>query len=291
MRDGTRLGLVLGSLLLLAVPARAADVPWDRVLNARPGSLSRADRERAGRLLREIVNYHGCSDTLAACLVKAPGCETARRVAGLVVRMVAAGRTDAEVREAVKDRARAVHPFKVHRFNLTARPRLGAAESAAKVTVVEFADFECPFCRVISPILARLVKELAPQGVSLVFKNYPVSSHPRALPAARGGWAAHQLGRFWELHDQLYRQAPRLSDADLERAARSVGLVLAAWNAARQQARAEQVIAADKAEGLRAGVQGTPTIYVNGKQYHGRKDYTELRDRLEEELMLLRGGK
>jgi protein-disulfide isomerase len=127
--------------------------------------------------------------------------------------------------------------------------------------------------------------------VSLVFKHYPVSNHPRAMPTARASWAAHQQGRFWALHDQFYRVAPKLSDADIDRAGQAAGLDLTAWNAARRLGRADQVIAADKAEGLRAGVQGTPTFFVNGKQYHGRKDYVELKDRLEEELMLLRGGK
>lgn len=282
----------LGLALLAPSAARAATaIRWDRVIGANPSSLDAKDKARAAALMNTITVYYGCSDTIAACLVSDPQCQTARRLAGLVVRAVKAGRTDDWVKEQVKLRALSAHPFKTHRFNLTKRPRMGAPEGRVKVTVVEFGDFECPFCRVFSPHVKAVVTALASRGVALVFKHYPVGTHPLAIPAARAAWAAHQQGKFWPFHDLLYKNAPRLSAAQLEGYARSAGLDLAAFRAARDSERSRLVVAADKREGLKAGVKGTPTLYINGKQYRGRKDEAELRDRLEEELHLAAGGR
>jgi protein-disulfide isomerase len=241
--------------------------------------------------MKKITVYYGCSDTVAACLRSDPDCQTARRLAGLIVRAVQAGRTDAWISEEVKHRSVSAHPFKTHRFNLTARPRSGAPADSAKVTVVEFADFECPFCRVISPKLKETIGSMAGKGVSLVFKHYPVSTHLQSEGAGRAAWAAHQQGKFWPYHDILYKNAPRLSASNLESYARAAGLDMAAFRAARDSQRSSLLLAADKREGLKAGVQGTPTLFINGKMYRGRKDATELRDRLEEELHLVGGGR
>jgi protein-disulfide isomerase len=278
---------------LWTVPAAQAKtrIRWNRVLGAKPSSLSAKDRARAARLMRQITVYYGCSDTVARCLVSDPGCQTARRIAGIIVRMVKKGRSDARIKDEVKKRGLSAHPFKRHKFNLKHRPRFGAPAAKAKVTIVEFADFECPFCRVSSPQLKRAVKELAGRGVSLVYKHFPVSSHPQAMRAGRAAYAAHKQGRFWEYHDLLYKMAPRLKTAQLEVYAKTIGLDMARFRAVRDSRRSRLVLAADKREGLRAGVKGTPTLFINGKLYQARKDYTELRDRILEELNLVAGGR
>lgn len=282
-------GLALGLGLVWAGDAGARSIRWSRVINANPAQLSAKDKRRAARLMNKITVYYGCSDTVANCLVSDPGCQTARRLAGLIVRMVKMGRSNARIKKQVKLRGVSAHPFKKHKFNLKKRPRLGAAR--AKVTIVEFAEFECPFCRVISPILKRIVRKLSSKGVALVFKHYPVSMHKRAIPCARAAYAAHQQGKFWQLHDLMYKKAPRFSTAQVEGYARSVGLSLASFRTVRDGRRSRLVVAADKKDGLRAGVKGTPTIYINGKVYKARKDYPELLDRVEEELNLVKGGR
>jgi protein-disulfide isomerase len=283
--------LLCAAVTLLAPPAEARGIRWSRVINANPSALSAADRARAKRLMNTITVYYGCSDTVANCLVMDKSCETSRRIAGLIVRMVGQGRSDSWIKDQVKKRGLSAHPFKRHRFNLTRRPRFGAPAGRAKVTIVEFADFECPFCRVISPKIKKLVRELASRGVSLVYKHYPVSFHRQAIPASRAAYAAHQQGRFWPYHDLLYQKAPRLSVSQLESYAGSVGLNVAQFRSVRDSRRSRLVLAADKREGLKAGVKGTPTFYINGKMYQARKDYTELKDRVEEELNLVAGGR
>lgn len=282
---------VLGAMVFPGGQATARSIRWSRVINAQPSKLSEADRSRAARLMNKINVYHGCSDTVANCLVSDPKSQTARRIAGLIVRMVHKGRKAARIRREVRLRGLSAHPFKKHRFNLKRRPRYGASASAAKVTIVEFADFECPFCRVISPQVKRIVRELASQGVALVYKHFPVSSHRRAIDCGRAAYAAHKQKKFWRYHDLLYKKSPRLSNAQLERYAQSIGLDLSQFRSVRDSRRSRLVLAADKKEGLRAGTKGTPTFFINGKQYRARKDYAEMKDRVEEELNLVRGGR
>ena len=279
-------------LIFLLVPSLAlAGVPWDRVIGADASALSADDKARAEKLMDAINVYYGCSDTVSKCLGSDPECQTARRIAGIIVRLVRAGRSDKEIRAEVKERALSAHPFKTHEFNLKKRPAYGAPEATAKVTVVEFADFECPFCRTFSPALKKAVTRLQDKGVRLVFKHFPVSVHTRAVASGRAAYAVHKQGKFWEYHDLLYQKAPKLSDSALGEYARSIGVDMEAFEAVRGSERSELVVASDKKEGLRAGCEGTPTIFVNGKLYRGRKELAEFADRLEEELHLVGGGR
>lgn len=284
------LAALLLTLALLSPKANARSIHWGRVMNANPGALSSSDRARAARLMNQINVYYGCSDTVANCLATDQGCQTARRLAGMIVRMVKMARSDARIKRAVRLRSLSVHPFKTHRFNLQGRPRFGATRNV-KVTVVEFADFECPFCRVISPVIKRLVLQFKQRGVSLVYKHFPVSNHTRAMDCARASYATHKQGIFWKYHDLLYRKSPRLSNSQLETYAREVGVNMTQFRGVRDSHRARLVIAADKREGLRAGAKGTPTFFFNGKLYRARKDYDEMKDRIEEELHLVGGGR
>ncbi len=283
--------VLAGAMVVSPARGRARSIRWNRVINANSSALSSRDKSRAARLMNKINVYYGCSDTVANCLVTDPRSQTARRIAGLIVRMVRKGRKDSRIRREVRLRGLSAHPFKKHKFNLRHRPRYGASASAAKVTIVEFADFECPFCRVISPQVKRIVRELTKKGVALVYKHFPVSNHRRAIDCGRAAYAAHKQGKFWRYHDLLYKKAPRLSNSQLEVYARSVGLDLPRFRSVRDSRRSRLVLAADKKEGLRANTKGTPTFFINGKLYRARKDYAELKDRVEEELNLVRGGR
>ena len=282
-------GLLALGVLLPAGRAEARSIKWNRVINANPSALSSTDKRRAAKLMNKITVYYGCSDTVANCLAIDKKCQTARRIAGLIVRMVKKGRSDARIKKEVKNRGVSAHPFKKFKFNLKMRPRLGAKK--AKVTIVEFAEFQCPFCKVISPVLKKLVRQFASKGVALVYKHYPVSIHKHAISSGRAAYAAHKQGKFWQFHDLLFKKAPSLSKSQVEGYARSIGLDLARFRAVRDSRRSRLIVAADKKAGLRAGVKGTPTFFFNGKMYKGRKDYTELKDRIEEELNLVSGGR
>ena len=146
----------------------------------------------------------------------------------------------------------------------------------ATVTIVEYGDYECPCCAAAAPVLHRLVEESGGR-VRLVFRNFPLADrHPYALTAALAAEAAGAQGAFWPMHDLLFRKQDRLSDGALRAYAESLGLDGDRVVGEPAQAFADRV-EADFAEGLAAGVEGTPTLFIDGVRYTGRLELGALR--------------
>jgi len=145
----------------------------------------------------------------------------------------------------------------------------------ARVTVVEHGDFECPYCAAAAPVLRRLV-DGSDGAVRLVFRHFPLfTKHPFALTAALAAEASGE--RFWQMHDLLFAHQDRLGDADLARYADQVGAGEVTGEAAQRH---RPAVEADYAEGVRAGVRGTPTLFVDGRLYTGRVELGALRTAL-----------
>ncbi|MDQ1486458.1 MAG: hypothetical protein QOJ62_2151 [Actinomycetota bacterium] len=145
----------------------------------------------------------------------------------------------------------------------------------APVTVLEYGDYECPYCAGAAPVLRQLVDE-SEGRVKLVFRNFPLFEvHPHALTAALAAESTTASGVFWAMHKLLFVSQVRLSDADLRRYAEQVGAdpQIAAGEAAQQFAPKVQ---ADYAEGVAVGVRATPTLFVNGQAYQGRVELEAL---------------
>ncbi|MCB7136602.1 DsbA family protein [Cellulosimicrobium marinum] len=144
---------------------------------------------------------------------------------------------------------------------------LGAAD--APVTIVEFGDFECPYCRAAAPVL-RDVVERSDGRVRLVFRHFPLFEiHPHALTAALAAEAAGAHGRFWEMHSALFADQDRLDDAAL--AERADALDIPAHEVVGDDVQQHaDAVRRDYADALALGVQGTPTLFVDGERYHGR---------------------
>lgn len=152
----------------------------------------------------------------------------------------------------------------VHRIPTNFSPRKG--NQIAAVTVVEFADFQCPFCQAASGLPDQLVREF-PNDVQFVFKHYPLGRHAQAFGAAKAAWAAHQQGKFWEMHDLIYGgDIQNLSQDVLRGYAEKIGLDMARYDADLASPKASQTVSIDKALGKRMKVGGTPTYFVNGKR-------------------------
>jgi protein-disulfide isomerase len=132
--------------------------------------------------------------------------------------------------------------------------------------VIEYADFECPYC-------ATLTRRLADRELRRVFRFFPVgASHPRAWPAACAAEAAGRQGRFWEMHDLLFADAARLEDPHLWERARQLGLDLARFEADRRGDAVRERVRRDLHSGVRAGVVSTPTLFRAGQRLSGRID-------------------
>ena len=146
----------------------------------------------------------------------------------------------------------------------------------APVTVLEYGDFECPYCAAAAPVLRRLVEDSRGQ-VRLVFRHFPVAStHPHALTAALAAEAAGEQGAFWPMHDLLFARQDRLDDAALRGYAGELGLDGSLVVGAAAQRFADKV-EADFAAGLEDEVAGTPTVVVDGQLYTGRMELAALR--------------
>ena len=133
----------------------------------------------------------------------------------------------------------------------------------AKVTIIEFSDFECPFCKRGADTMDELLKAY-PKDVKLVFKNLPLPFHKQAGPAAKAALAAGKQGKYWEMHDRLFNNQRRLSDSFYEEQAKDLGLDVAKFKADMKDPEFEKQIKEDMALAKKHGISGTPGFFVNG---------------------------
>jgi protein-disulfide isomerase len=152
-------------------------------------------------------------------------------------------------------------------IDLAGTPSRGPEQ--ARVTVVEFSDFHCPFCRRVQPTLNQLLAKY-PNDLRLVYKHMPLDQlHPQARRAAEASWCAQQQGKFWEYHDQLYAGGPDGSDATLSGIAARVGLDAAKYQQCMSGGAAAAEVQKHVEEGSRYGVNGTPGFFINGRFVNG----------------------
>ncbi|MEM9458042.1 MAG: thioredoxin domain-containing protein [Myxococcota bacterium] len=164
-------------------------------------------------------------------------------------------------------------------------PAMGAAEPL--VTIVEFSDFQCPFCSRLADTLHDVAREYRDE-VKLVFKQLPLPMHANAEPAARAALAAHQQGKFWELHDTLFANQKALGDAQLATYASAAGVDMNRWRKDFQSDAIKTHVADDKALATTLQIRSTPTFYVNGKFFKGAQQPEQVRAIIDQELLAAR---
>ncbi|WP_339136888.1 MAG: thioredoxin domain-containing protein [Candidatus Electrothrix sp. GW3-4] len=152
-------------------------------------------------------------------------------------------------------------------IDTTGSPFLGKED--APVTLVVFSDFQCPFCSKIQPLLDEVLKK-NPDKVKIVFKHLPLQMHKQARPAALAAIAAHEQGKFWQMHDALFATAKKLSKENIEKAAKDVGLDIEKFNKDLANPTIQAKLKKDMIDAGKAGVSGTPTLFINGRQVKGR---------------------
>lgn len=159
-------------------------------------------------------------------------------------------------------------------------PFLGRAD--APVEIVEFSDFQCRFCAQVKPLTEQIMRQY-PDQVKLVFKNFPLSFHEYARPAALAAMAAHRQGKFWEFHDQLFAAQQELSQQRIGAIARELKLDMERFERDIKSQELANRLEKDLQDGQQAGVRGTPTIFVNGMLLEQRNAET-LRGMVEDAL-------
>ncbi len=140
----------------------------------------------------------------------------------------------------------------------------------AAITIFEFTDFECPYCRKGDKIVDTLLKRY-PGKVRRVFKNKPLESHERAMPAAMAAMAAHAQGKFWEYHDRLFAEEGALDEATFVRLAEEMNLDMAKFNEDRASEKVAQWILEDMAEAVEFDITATPSFVINGVLIRGAR--------------------
>ena len=156
--------------------------------------------------------------------------------------------------------------------------------ASAPITLVEYGDYQCPYCGAAYPVVKRLQKKIG-KNLRFVFRNFPLTqAHPYAMVAAEAAEAADLQGKFWEMHDLLFEQQQSLSPDVIPDLAKKIGLDVEKFGSAIKGGTISKRIKEDRQSGIRSGVNGTPTFYINGVRYDGPPDYDSLLATLEEEL-------
>ena len=155
--------------------------------------------------------------------------------------------------------------------------------ASASVEIIEFSDFQCPFCQQLIGTLEQLKTQYG-SAIRLVFKDYPLPNHAQAFKAAEAGNCANEQGKFWELHDTMFSRQSELGVDDLKRHAGELGMDQAAFDACLDSGRFADQVNADLMAGQQYGVSSTPTVFINGRAVMGAAPIAVFDEIIREEL-------
>jgi protein-disulfide isomerase len=173
------------------------------------------------------------------------------------------------------------------------RQRIAAADgvvrgpASAPIEVIEFSDFQCPYCFRANPTVKQVLSTYGDR-IRFVYRNYPLNSHPNARPAAEAAQCAAEQGQFWAYHDRLFADQSKLSDGDLKQSAADLGLDAGKFNTCVDSHKYSARVEADIKAGNEAGVNGTPAFFINGRMLSGAQPFEEFKRVIDEELAFKR---
>jgi protein-disulfide isomerase len=248
--------------------------------------LTAAQKALALKVLRTTGCPCGCSMKMAECRTKDPNCSYSRRLADIAVDGARKGFSEADVLAAL-EASPVMHPPKPKLLEdpidipLEDAPVTGPKD--ARVTLVEFSDFQCPYCALAVGKLNAVLKAY-PNDVKLVFKQFPLDIHSQAALAAAAALAAHRQGKFWPLHDTMFANRTHLFRQSILAMAGSAGLDTRRFEQDWDSTDIKQALAREQREGEKAGVDSTPTIFIDGQKYNGNLDLDAIRPIIDAEL-------
>jgi protein-disulfide isomerase len=246
-----------------------------------PGvDLSKLEPEEK-KTFSKIVNSETCAcgepHSLSECAHTHTTCRRSLWAVKMVARRLRHAVPEEDIQKELQERYKAKKPAEL---DVSTAPRKGAAD--APVTMVEFSDFECGYCKKTAPVLDKVVKDSG--KVKLFYKHFPLSIHAHARVAAQAAVAAQKQGKFWAMHDKMFANQSSLAESDLLTYAADLGLDAAKFKEDLNSEAIKAIVSKDRAEGEKLDVKGTPTIYINGRQYLGPLDADELKAAIEEEV-------
>ncbi|MCE9667918.1 thioredoxin domain-containing protein [Myxococcus stipitatus] len=224
-------------------------------------SLSPAARRELATVLSDEFCYCGCPHTLGACLKSHTNCRHAKRMTQVAARMVAEGTPATEV---IVSLSQYYGGFREQRAQFKVDERMCMGNASAPVTVVEFSDFECPYCAKARPILEGFARKNASQ-VRFCYLPFPLSNHVNAIPAAQAALWARDQGKFWQMHDALFEHQENLKPEAIVALAKSLGMDGARLEAVLRSDTYKSELEGFRGQGRAAGLSGTPSVYFNGR--------------------------
>jgi protein-disulfide isomerase len=230
-------------------------------------AMTPRERREWGSLVRELLAP--CPTvpvSVAQCVQEARLCSACLQAAKWIAMAVRDGASGEQVRRAYTLR---FDPSGVRTLPIDGSPTMGPEN--ASVTLVEFADFECPHCREAVPLIDAVLAA-HPGKVRLVYKSYTLPSHVHGEPAARAAFAAALQGRFWEMEHILFERQEHLEDQDLDRYAHVLRLDVVKWKADTAAPAVKDRVIHDHSLGEQLKLKGTPTIYINGRELDAEHD-------------------
>ena len=204
--------------------------------------------------------------SVAQCVQESRPCGSCVEAAKWMARAVRDGASADQIRHAYKER---FDPSMVKTLPIDGSPTRGPDD--ARVTIVEFADFECPHCREAVPQIDAVLAA-HPGKVRLIYKSYTLPFHAHGEPAARAAFAAASQGKFWEMEHLLFERQQNLEAADLDRYAHMLNLDVPKWKIEMDAPAVSERIAHDHQLGEEMKLKGTPTIYINGRELDVEQD-------------------
>lgn len=275
----TRVPAALAAFLILQQAVLAADsyppvTDISKVKEVDFSGLSDAQRKFALKVMNENGCNCGCKMTIAVCRERDSSCRRSLIFARTIIDALREGKSEAEVVRALKTKSDTFVEARlpddagvVYKIEPGHSPMRGPRN--APVTIVEFSDFQCPYCAGLQSVLDQVLKAF-PKEVNLVYKQFPLNIHQYARQAAVASMAAHQQGKFWALHDKMFQNFSAINEENIKKWAREAGLNMADFEKAMQSGSLETAVQRDIADGAAARVIGTPTLFVSGKRIQDR---------------------
>ena len=245
-------------------------------------ALPPSAKRELSTVLSDEFCYCGCPHTLGQCLRGHTTCQHAKRMTRLAARQAASGVPATEIIVALSEYYAA---FRANRQKFEVDPRMCMGDANAPVTLVEFFDFECPYCGKARPMLEAFARK-NPSKLRLCAVPFPLPMHANAVPAGQAVLWARDQGKYWEMHDALFENSQRLSPAVAVELANKLGLKGAELQKALKDGTYAKELEKYKAMGNVANVRGTPAMFFNGRFYDIQMGLTEdvLNHTLEDEL-------
>jgi protein-disulfide isomerase len=288
MHSPTARGWILPALLAAATTLLFAQ-EWQTATTLKDvdfTGLTPARKTIALKALRSTGCSCGCSMKVAQCRVEDPSCAYSRGLSGEIVGAIRAGKSADDAIAAAKESKWGKRPEPKLLDDPVTIPTQGSPSigpANARITLIEFSDFQCPYCGKASRQIAAILKAY-PNDVKLIFKQFPLDFHPQAQVSAQAALAANQQGKFWELHDLMFANRNILSRRSILLWADAIKLDMKRFNADIDSEPLKKVVARDVDDGIKAGVEGTPTLFINGQRYNGSLELDAIKPVLDGKL-------